>query len=207
MGQCEWFVGVHVMRRHVSLIDVHCFFILFTSYHHSIIINMTFKSLRKAASSFFLSNKSTVSCSGSNGGTTPLLHLSVDTVRPAAMHLGRSSSLNTTWPVIRIEDVNGDVLTMTENQGEEGELHGVNEQKRRGSEGWAEEIWRHEQMYPPPKLDDEEHVIEVKTGYILTSRRRLALWNRGWVNLDTWLEDEIKKMDEDPEYQPMGCGL
>ena len=62
-------------------------------------------------------------------------------------------------------------------------------------------------MYPPPKLDAEEHVIEVKEGYILTSKRRLALWKRGWVNLDTWFEDEMKKMDDDPEYIPMGCGL
>jgi len=194
------------MRRRVSLIDIHCFFILFTSYHHSIII-MSFKSLRKAASSFFLSKKSTVSCSGSNEGTTPLLRSSVDTVRPAATHLGCSSSLNTTLPIICVEDVNGDVITMTEDQGEEEELRGINGQKRRGSEGWAEELQRREQLYPPPKLDDEEYVIEVKAGYILTSRRRLALWNRGWVNLDTWLEDEMKKMEEDPWYQPMGCGL
>lgn len=62
-------------------------------------------------------------------------------------------------------------------------------------------------MYPPPKLDDEEYMIEVKAGYIQTSRQRLALWNREWVNLNTWLKDEIKKMDEDPEYKPMGCGL
>ena len=195
------------MRRRVSLIDIHCFFIPFTSYHHSIIIIMSFKSLRKAASSFFLSKKSTVSCSGSDEGTTPLLRSSVDTVRPAATNLGCSSLLNTTLPIIRVEDVNGDVITMTENQGEKEELHGINGQKRQESEGWAEEMRCHEQMYPSPKLDDEEHVIEVKAGYIQTSRRRLALWNRGWVNLDTWFEDEMKKMDEDPEYRPMGCGL
>jgi len=181
-----------MMRRHVSLIDVHCFFIPFTSYDHSIIITMSFKNLRKAASSLFLSKK---------------LRSSVDTIRPAATHLGHSSSLNTTRPIIRIEDVNGDVITMTENQGEEEESHGIDGQKRQGSEGWAEEMRCHEQMYPSPKLDDEEHVIEVKAGYIQTSKRRLALWNRGWVNLDTWFEDEMKKMDEDPEYQPMGCGL
>jgi len=64
-----------------------------------------------------------------------------------------------------------------------------------------------EQVYPPPKLDDGEYMIKVKAEYIQTLRRRLALWNRGWVNLNTWLEDEIKKMDEDPKYQPMGCGL
>ena len=72
---------------------------------------------------------------------------------------------------------------------------------------WARELQHHEQTYPPPKLDDEEYMIEVKAGYIQTSRQRLALWNREWVNLNTWLKDEIKKMDEDPEYKPMGCGL
>ena len=167
------------MRRRVNLIDIHCFFILFTSYHHLIIIIMSFKSLRKAASSFFLSKKPTVSCPGSDEGTTPLLRSSVDTIRPAATHLGCSSSLNTTLPIIRVEDVNGDVITMTEDQGEEEELRDINGQKRRGSEGWAEELQRREQLYPPPKLDDEEYVIEVKAGYILTSRRRLALWGIG----------------------------
>jgi hypothetical protein len=132
---------------------------------------------------------------------------SVDTIRPAATLLGRSSSLDTTQPIIRVEDVNGDVNTMTADQGEEEESHGINGQKRRGSEGWEEELQRREQLYPPPKLDDEERVIEVKEGYILTSKRKLALWKRGWVNLDTWFEDEMKKMDEDPAYIPMGCGL
>jgi hypothetical protein len=68
-------------------------------------------------------------------------------------------------------------------------------------------LQRREQLYPPLKLDDEERVIEVKEGYILMSKRRLALWKRGWVNLDTWFEDEVKKMDDDPKYIPMGCGL
>ena len=86
------------------------------------------------------------------------------------MHLGHSSPLNTTQPTICVEDVNGDVITMTEDQGEKEELHGVNGQKRQGSEGWAGELQCCEQMYPSPKLDDEEHVIEVKAGYILTSR-------------------------------------
>jgi hypothetical protein len=189
------------------LIDLHCFFIPFTSYHHLIIITMSFKSLRKAAS-FFLPKKSTVSRSGSDKDTIPVLRPSVDTIRPAATHpVGRSSSLDTTRPIIRVEDVNGDVNTMTADQGEEEESRGINGQKRRGSEGWEEELQRREQLYPPPKLDDEERVIEVKEGYILTSKRKLALWKRGWVNLDTWFEDEMKKMDEDPEYIPMGCGL
>jgi hypothetical protein len=64
-------------------------------------------------------------------------------------------------------------------------MHGVNGQKRQGLEGWAEELQYHEQTYPPPKLDDEEYVFEVKAEYILTSRQRLVLWNKGWVNLDT----------------------
>jgi len=91
---------------------------------------MSFKNLRKAASSLFLSKKSTVSCSGSDEGTTPPLRSSVDTIRPAATHLGHSSSLNTTQPIIHIEDVNGDVITMTKNQGEEEESHGINEETR-----------------------------------------------------------------------------
>jgi hypothetical protein len=56
---------------------------------------------------------------------------------------------------------------MTEDQREEEKMHGVNGQRRQGLEGWAEELQRHKQTYPPPKLDDEEYVIEVKAGYIL----------------------------------------
>jgi len=159
---------------------------------------MSFKNIRKAASSFFSSKKPTNTHSGFDKGTIPLLRSSVDTIRPAAIPLGCS---------ILLTDVNGDTINVTGDQGKEEESHSVDGQKRRGSEGWEEDLQCREQTYLPPKLDDEEYVIEIKAGYILTSRRRLALWNRGWVNLNTWFEDEMKKMDEDPEYQPMGCGL
>lgn len=167
---------------------------------------MPFKNLRKAASSFFPSKKSTTTCSASDEHTMSLLRLSVDTIRPTATQLGRSSSLDTVRPIICFKDVNSSIINTTGEQGREKELHDVDEWKTRELEEWAKELRHREQMYPPPKLDDEEYVIEIKAGYIRTSRRRLALWNRGWVNLDTWLEDEIKKMEEDPEYQPMGCG-
>jgi len=166
---------------------------------------MSFKNLRKAASSLFLSKKSMIAHSGSDEGIKPLLRSSVDTIRPAATCLGRSSSIDTIQPIIRIEDV--DSGNASEYREMKEGVCGVDGQEKCELEGWARELLCREQMYPPPKLDDEEYVIEIKAGYILTSRRRWALWSRGWVNLDMWLEDEMKKMDEDPEYQPMGCGL
>jgi len=193
------------MSRRVNLVDVHCLFISFASYHRSIIIAMSFKSLRKAASSLFLSKKSTIIRSGSDDGIEPLLRSSTDTIRPAAISPGHSPSVDMVLPTIHIEDVDSGNASEYQ-EGEEG-LCGVNGQEEHELEEWVRELRHCEQVYPPPKLDDEEYVIERKAGYIQTSRRRLALWNRGWVNLDTWLEDEMKKMDEDPEYQPMGCGL
>ena len=71
----------------------------------------------------------------------------------------------------------------------------------------AERLRQREQMYPPPELDDDERVIETKPGFIRTSKRRLSLWSRGWVNEDTWLEDELAKARADPEYRVMGFGI
>src|SRR5258708_490595 len=169
---------------------------------------MSFKRLRKVASSF-LSKKSTIIHSGSDKSVVLLPRSSLDTIRPAAIQLEHLSSFDTVHPivpVIHVEDA--DSGNSGEYQEKEEGLCGIDGQKRRGSEEeWAEKTRQREQMYPPPKMDDGENVIETRTGYIRKSRRKLALWNRGWVNLDTWLEDEMKKMEADPEYQPMGCGL
>ena len=184
---------------------------------------MSFKSLRKAASSFLSSRKLATTQSGSGDNTVSLPHPSTETIQLAAIQLRRSSSLDTVRPVIPtiyVEDVDNDDVSEAEYLEREARIFGVwlgpvkhetdeerAERLRQREEEYAERLRERERMYPPPELGDDERVIETKPGFIRTSKRRLSLWSRGWVNEDTWLEDELAKARADREYRVMGCGI
>jgi len=97
-------------------------------YHHSIVTIMSFKNLRKATSSLFLSKKSTITHSGFNNGIEPLSRSSIDTIRPAATCLGHSPSFDMVLPTIHIEDV--DAGNASEYQEGKKGVCGVNGQEK-----------------------------------------------------------------------------